>query len=152
MLRWRLIKFQDLTNQELYEVLKLRTDVFVVEQICPYPELDNKDQLAFHFCGYNSENRLTAYCRILSPGISYEEASIGRVLVSEKGRGLNYGKVLMDLAIEITHNLFQNTDIRIGAQCYLEKFYGNLGFNPASESYIEDGIPHLEMLKNNPLK
>lgn len=146
MLNWKLIDFSDFTPQSLYDVLKLRTDVFVVEQNCPYPELDNKDQISKHFCGYNSEGDLVAYTRILPPGVSYKEASIGRVLVAESARDKKYGKVLMQLSIEIAQHIFPDTPIRIGAQCYLEKFYTGLGFSTKSEPYLEDGIPHIEMV------
>lgn len=146
MLNWKLIDFNEFTPQGLYDVMKLRTDVFVVEQTCAYPELDNKDQVSKHFCGYNSDGELIAYTRILPPGISYTEASIGRVVVAESARDKKYGKVLMKLSIDITQNLYPEADIRIGAQCYLEKFYTDLGFNTKSEPYLEDGIPHIEMV------
>lgn len=146
MLNWKLIEFNEFTPQGLYDVMKLRTDVFVVEQTCAYSELDNKDQVSKHFCGYNPEGELVAYTRILPPGISYTEASIGRVVVAESARDKKYGKVLMKLSIDITQNLYPEADIRIGAQCYLEKFYTDLGFNTKSEPYLEDGIPHIEMV------
>lgn len=146
MLHWKLIDFNAFTPQSLYDVLKLRTDVFVVEQNCPYPELDNKDQVSKHFCGYDESGNLVAYTRILPPGISYSQASIGRVLVAESARDKKYGKVLMDLSIKITQHLFPGHDIKIGAQCYLEKFYSDLGFNKTSEPYLEDDIPHIEMI------
>jgi len=146
MVNWKLIDFVDFTPQCLYDVLKIRTDVFVVEQNCPYPELDNKDQVSKHFCGYDNEGHLVAYTRILPPGISYKEASIGRVLVSKSARYKKYGKTLMQLSINISQHLYPNSSIKIGAQCYLENFYTGLGFSKSSEPYLEDGIPHIEMV------
>lgn len=146
MLNWKLIDFNDFTPQELYDVLKIRTDVFVVEQNCPYPELDNKDQISKHFCGYNAKSELVAYTRILPPGVSYKEASIGRVVVSEQAREKKYGKTLMQLSVQITQHLYPDAAIKIGAQCYLENFYNGLGFETSSEPYLEDGIPHIEMV------
>ncbi len=146
MLNWKLIDFNDFTPQGLYDVLKVRTDVFVVEQTCPYPELDNKDQISKHFCGYDAHGNLLAYTRILPPGISYKEASIGRVLVAQSARDKKYGKILMTLSIQITQHLYPKADVKIGAQCYLEQFYTSLGFNKTSEPYLEDGIPHIEMV------
>lgn len=152
MLHWKLISFEEFSNQELYSVLKLRTDIFVVEQNCPYPELDGKDQVSKHFCGYNIENELVAYCRVLPPNVSYSEASIGRVLVAKSERENKHGRVMMELAVELTANLFPEHNIRIGAQTYLEKFYKGFGFLPASDPYMEDGIEHLEMIKNTSKK
>jgi len=152
MLNWKLLSFEDFSNQELYEVIKLRTDVFVVEQNCPYPELDNKDQVSKHFCGYNADGVLSAYCRILPPNVSYKEASIGRFVVEETERENKHGRVMMTLVLEIMTNLFPEYNIRIGAQTYLAKFYGSFGFIQDSESYLEDGIEHMEMLKTTEKK
>lgn len=148
MLNWKLIDFSDFTPESLYEVLKLRTDVFVVEQNCPYPELDGNDQLSKHFCGYDMQGNLLAYTRILPPNVSYKEASIGRVLVAKTARDKKYGKILMQLSVNITKHLYPNSNIKIGAQCYLEKFYNGLGFVTQSKPYLEDGIPHIKMIRS----
>lgn len=144
MIVWKCLKFSELSTSQLYEVLKLRTNIFVVEQDCPYPELDDKDQSSYHFCGFSETGSLLAYARLLPPGISYPEASIGRVAILEEARGQNLGKTLMILSRESTENLF-NSDIVISAQLYLLKFYQNLGFQKISDVYLEDDIEHIKM-------
>jgi ElaA protein len=144
-LNWTLKKFDELTTTELYAILQLRNEVFVVEQNCPYQDADNKDQESFHFMGWNA-NVLAAYTRIIPAEISYAEASIGRVVTSPKYRGTGAGKILMQLSISNTFDLFDCTAIKIGAQLYLKKFYTSLGFVQCSEPYLEDNIPHIEML------
>ena len=144
-LEWSLKKFDDLTIAELYAILQLRNEVFVVEQNCPYQDADNKDQESLHFMGWDG-NTLAAYTRIIPKGISYAEASIGRVVTSPKYRGTGIGKTLMQLSIGHTFTVFDCTEIKIGAQLYLKKFYEDLGFVQCSEQYLEDNIPHIEML------
>jgi ElaA protein len=117
----------------------------VVEQNCVYLDADNKDVDAWHLCGWQ-DDVLVAYVRILAPGVSYEEASIGRVLTNPTFRKNGYGIELMKVAIEKTMNQFDVSAIKIGAQLYLLNFYSNLGFTQTSEEYMEDGIPHIEML------
>lgn len=142
---WQLKTFSELTTDELYEVLKMRSEVFVVEQDCPYLDMDDKDQYAYHLTGFY-EKKPVAYVRILPPGITYDEASIGRVLTSPDFRKNGAGILLMKEAIRITYKLFPNAGIKIGAQLYLLNFYSNLGFKQTSESYLEDNIPHIEMV------
>ena len=144
-LHWALKKFDQLTVLELYAILQLRNEVFVVEQNCPYQDADNKDQKCFHFMGWDGAT-LVAYTRIIPPGISYAEASIGRVVTNPKYRGTGAGKQLMERSINNTLELFNCTTIKIGAQLYLKKFYEDLGFVQCSEHYLEDNIPHIEML------
>ncbi len=144
-LHWTYKHFNLLTTQELYTILSLRSEVFVVEQNCVYLDTDNKDLDAWHLCGWQGEV-LVAYVRILAPGVSYEEASIGRVLTNPAFRKNGYGVELMNVAIEKTINQFDVYTIKIGAQLYLLNFYSNLGFTQTSEVYMEDGIPHIEML------
>ena len=144
-LNWTLKKFDDLTTTELYAILQLRNEVFVVEQNCPYQDADNKDQKSFHCMGWDGD-LLAAYTRIIPAGISYSEASIGRVVTSPKYRGTGAGKTLMQLSISNTFATFDCTAIKIGAQLYLKKFYEGLGFVQCSEQYLEDNIPHIEML------
>ena len=144
-LTWVYKTFTDLHPEELYAILQLRNAVFVVEQDCPYQDADDKDQLSYHLCGWNGKN-LAAYARVIPPGISYAQASIGRVVTSPSFRKHGAGKALMEQAIDKTLNSFNVNEIKIGAQLYLNKFYTNLGFIQSGPEYLEDGIPHIEML------
>jgi ElaA protein len=143
-MRFVLKSYKELSVEELYEVLKLRCAVFVIEQNCNYQDMDDKDQDSYHLLGYDGD-KLVAYARILPKGLSYKEASIGRVIVDKNFRGKNNGKELMKKAVEETMQLFATNEIVISAQCYLEKFYGDLGFKIEGESYLEDDIPHIKM-------
>jgi ElaA protein len=144
-LKWKLNYFKELSTEELYTILQLRNEVFVVEQNCVYQDADNKDSISFHLSGWDGGN-LVAYCRILPPGVSYTEASIGRVVSSLQYRNKGYGKQLMNEAIIHTLAQFECNTIKISAQLYLQKFYEQLGFVKLSDSYLEDNIPHIEML------
>lgn len=139
--------FNELTIQELYELLKLRSEVFVVEQDCIYQDMDGKDQIALHVLGYKN-NALVAYSRIFKPGDYFKEASIGRVLVAENERKHKYGYSIMEASITAVKEYFNEETIRISAQCYLKRFYNNLGFKETGEEYLEDGIPHVSMIKS----
>jgi len=132
---------------ELHKIFKLRIDVFVVEQECPYEEIDNKDINAMHIYLKN-KNDIVAYLRVLSPGMSYEEASIGRVLVNKKYRGKGYGRQIMKAGIDYCKSHYSG-NIKISAQAYLEEFYKSLGFEKASDIYLEDNIPHIDMIYYN---
>jgi ElaA protein len=142
---WRYCSFNELSVAELYAILQLRNEVFVVEQNCVYQDADNKDLKSFHLSGWHGNN-LVAYCRILPRGISYDEASIGRVITSPAFRKTGNGRELMQLAIAKTLEQFNCDRIIISAQLYLKKFYESLGFIQNSETYLEDNIPHIEML------
>ena len=144
-LYWTYKHFNSLTTQELYTILSLRSEVFVVEQNCVYLDTDKKDVDAWHLCGCQ-DDVLVAYVRILAPGVSYEEASIGRVLINPTFRKNGYGVELMKVAIDKTLQQYGVEKIKIGAQLYLLNFYSSLGFTQTSEVYMEDGIPHIEML------
>jgi ElaA protein len=144
---WDLRPFEELTNTELYNILRLRAEVFIVEQNCPYLDLDGKDQLSFHLMGMNEKQDLVAYARLLPAGLAFEEVSIGRVLSSSAARGSGAGMELMQTAIQHIHKKFGGVPIRIGAQLYLKKFYERLGFVQVSEMYLEDDIEHVEMLR-----
>ena len=144
-LKWKLNYFKELSTDELYTILQLRNEVFVVEQNCIYQDADSKDSISFHLSGWDGVN-LVAYCRILPPGVSYTEASIGRVVSSPQYRNKGYGKQLMNEAIIHTLAQFECNTIKISAQLYLQKFYEQLGFVKLSDSYLEDNIPHIEML------
>lgn len=136
--------FIELSARQLFEIYKLRSEVFVVEQRSAYQDVDDKDLLAHHFLMLN-DKQLVGYCRILPPNISYQEPAIGRVLVSKKFRGKELGKLLMKNALDETKKLFPNQDIVISAQLYLLKFYTELGFAKEGENYLEDDIPHVKM-------
>ncbi len=142
---WKIKKFDEFTVPELYNVLKARIDVFVVEQNCPYPDLDNYDQKAVHI--WAEENgEVLANCRIFDKRIKYSEASIGRVLTTEKARGKKLGKQLIQYALDAIEARFHTSEVRISAQDYLLKFYGEFGFKDTGKKYLEDDIPHTEML------
>ncbi len=145
-MKWEVKKFSDLTVYELYSILQLRSEVFVVEQNCVYQDMDNKDKLSFHVMCWQDDT-LLATARIIPAGISYTEPSIGRVVTSKITRGNGTGRTLMNIAIEKTIELYGATDIKIGAQLYLNKFYSSLGFIQTSDVYLEDGIEHIEMLR-----
>lgn len=146
-IQWSLKKFDELSSLELYKILQLRNEVFVVEQNCPYQDADNKDLKSYHFMGWQ-DDKLVAYTRILPPGVSYTEASIGRVVSSPSARGNGIGRELMTKSIEQVYHLFGKVPIKIGAQLYLQKFYTSLGFQQTSAVYLEDGIEHIEMVKS----
>ena len=138
--------FNDLTTKELYQILQLRNEVFIVEQNCPFQDLDDKDFKCFHLIGFdNDSQKIMAYTRIVPAGISYTEASIGRVVTSPQARGGGIGKVLMEKSIQILEELYGGVSIRIGAQYYLKKFYESLDFEQVNEIYLEDGIEHILM-------
>jgi ElaA protein len=143
---WLLKKFDDLTPDELYSILRLRNEVFIVEQNCPYQDLDNKDLKSWHLMGIK-DDKLIAYSRLLAPGISYSESSIGRIVSSPSARKSGIGKKLMTESIDQVKYLFNTDTIRIGAQLYLKKFYESFGFIQDGDIYSEDNIPHIIMLR-----
>lgn len=147
MLTWKTISFADFTVKELYEVLQLRSEVFVVEQDCVYQDIDFKDQKALHVLGYKNE-KLVAYTRIFKPGDYFDEASIGRVVVQQNERKYGYGHDLIKESIKAIEIQMGTNTIHISAQTYLEKFYNTHGFTQTGEGYLEDGIPHIKMIKN----
>ena len=136
-------KIEDLTVPELYELLKLRVDVFVVGLNCPYPELDGKDEAAWHV--YLREyGRIIAYLRVLPPGLSFDTAAIGRVISAKRRCGI--GTKLMQEGIRVARERMNTAAVKIEAQTYARSFYEQLGFVPTSEEFLEDGIPHIEMI------
>ncbi|MCX7551285.1 GNAT family N-acetyltransferase [Xanthomarina sp. F2636L] len=139
--------FEELSKQELYQLLQLRAEVFVVEQECAYQDVDGKDNKALHVLGFK-DNKLVAYTRIFKPGFYFKEASIGRVVVSENERQHKYGYDIMQASVDAIKAYFNETTIKISAQCYLKRFYNNLGFIETGQEYLEDGIPHMAMIKN----
>jgi ElaA protein len=146
-INWEITRFEDLSPERLYRIMQLRSEVFIVEQNCPYLDPDGKDYKCFHVMGFNSQKEMIAYCRILPEDISYSEVSIGRVLTAEKARGTGAGKQLMKRALDEIELLFGEVPVRIGAQLYLKKFYEGFDFEVISDEYMEDGIPHIEMLR-----
>jgi len=140
--------FAELTNIELYNIIRLRNEVFVVEQDCPYQDADGKDLKALHlFCKENGSDNILAYCRLLPAGISYTESSIGRVVNSMSVRKTGLGRTMMQQAINFIHNEWKERTIRISAQLYLKSFYESLGFTAFGEVYPEDNIPHIGMIR-----
>jgi ElaA protein len=142
---WSCKHFKDLSNKELYQIFRLRLAVFVVEQNCPYQDADGKDLKSLHVTGKQNDE-LIAYARIVLPGISYQEVSIGRVVTSKEARRTGAGKILMKKSMECIKKEFGNVPVRISAQSYLQKFYEGFGFKRVSDEYMEDDIPHVEML------
>jgi ElaA protein len=150
MLLWRLKKFEDVSPIELYKIVSLRQEVFIVEQNCPYQDADGKDLHSYHLMGFMAEDsseKLAAYSRIVFPGISYKEVSIGRIVTAPAFRRTGIGKLLVEESIRQIEEIYGKVPIRIGAQRYLLEFYKAFGFHPL-EDYIEDGIPHTIMLRN----
>lgn len=141
--------FEELTKSELYAILRLRVEVFVVEQDCPYQELDNWDQVARHFFIRNQSDAIIATLRVFPPGTRYPCASIGRVVVKEINRNEGLGKVIMTEALNWLRKNYANISVQISAQTYVKKFYESFGFEQVGEGYLEDGIPHIGMILNN---
>ena len=139
-------KFHELGVQELYDILQLRSEVFVMEQDCVYQDLDGKDELALHIIGYKNK-KVVAYTRVFRAGDYFKEASIGRVVVRKSERQFGFGLQIMQASIAVIEQNFGSTPIHISAQKYLTKFYSSLGFKKVGEEYLEDGIPHLVMIK-----
>ncbi len=138
--------YQELSLDELYMLLQLRSEVFVVEQDCVYQDIDGKDKNALHIIGYKNE-AIVAYTRVFKPGYYFDQSSIGRVVVRENERHHKYGYDIMRASIEAIKNHYSATEIKISAQTYLKRFYNNLGFFEVGEEYLEDGIPHIAMMK-----
>ncbi len=148
-LQWRCNFFQQLDNNTLYEIIKLRVDIFVVEQKCPYPELDGKDRHheTLHLSAHDDE-KLIAYARLLPPGLSYPETSIGRFAVGSSSRQQGIGSLLMTNCLNEANKAWPEHNIKISAQEYLQEFYEKFGFIKVSDRYFEDDIPHIAMLKD----
>lgn len=139
--------FNELSPQDIYSILQLRSEVFVVEQNCVYQDIDDKDQYALHLL-LKKDDYLIGYSRIFKAGDYFKEASIGRVLVKKQDRNNRHGSLLMELSIKAIKDYFKENTVKISAQTYLKKFYNELGFDPIGEEYLEDGIPHIAMLLN----
>ncbi|MFP5467399.1 MAG: GNAT family N-acetyltransferase [Gammaproteobacteria bacterium] len=150
-LAWRCLPFDALSSASLYRLLRLRSEVFVVEQSCVFLDMDDVDQRCLHVLGEqpcpNGQTALVAATRLVPPGAAFGEASIGRVVTAPAARKGGLGHVLMSESVRLLHALWGPQPIRIGAQAHLQNFYRQHGFEPAGRSYIEDGIPHIEMLR-----
>ena len=147
-IKWQIKRFNELSLQELYSLLKLRSYVFVVEQNCVYQDIDNKDEKAVHLLG-KVEDQIVAYARLFNVGDYFENASIGRVVIHPEHRDKKWGHELMQQAISGIESNFKTKQITISAQLYLKKFYEANGFVQTSEMYLEDDIPHIEMKRDN---
>ena len=148
MTNWTCKNFKQLTTEELYAILRLRSEVFVVEQNCVFLDMDNKDIHCHHVMGWKGD-LLAGYSRIVPAGISYEESSIGRIVSSPAARGSGVGRELLIRSIDYLYTLHGKRPVRIGAQYYLKRFYESFGFVQKGEIYLEDGIEHIEMLLSN---
>ncbi len=149
-MNWTCVPFAELTVQQLHDVLRLRSEVFVVEQQCVFLEIDGLDPLTWHLLGVDDDGRLLAYTRLIPPGVKAPDALIGRVVTSPAARGGGSGRVLMAESIARCEVLWPGHAITLHAQAHLERFYGSFGFAPSGEPYVEDGIPHIEMRKPQP--
>ena len=138
-------RFNDLSTNELYALLQLRSEVFVVEQNCVYQDIDGKDDIAWHVLG-KKEDRFVAYLRIFEPGDYFKSASMGRVVVAEKHRKKGYAKKIMEAAMAHVFENLSEKRITLSAQTYLIPFYEDLGFKAEGDGYLEDGIPHIKMV------
>lgn len=145
-LNWHCLDFDRLSPHQLYRILRLRAEVFVVEQVCVYQDLDDYDQVALHLCG-SGEQSLDCYARLLPPGAKYQEASIGRIISRPALRRQGLGKILVRQALDQCASAWPGIAVRISAQQRLEDFYLGFGFQTVSAPYLEDGIPHVEMLR-----
>ncbi|WP_100610516.1 GNAT family N-acetyltransferase [Confluentibacter lentus] len=146
MLKIVIKPFSELSTQELYAILQLRSEVFVVEQDCVYQDIDGKDQKAIHVLGVKND-KVVAYTRIFKPGDYFEYASIGRVVVAKSERQHKYGYDIMNASMNTIEKEFKEDTIKISAQAYLKGFYKNLGFKQIGEAYLEDNIPHIAMIR-----
>lgn len=148
-IEWDIKTFQELESWQLFDLLQLRVDVFVVEQECAYRELDEYDRHpeTRHLSGRNEAGKLLAYARLLSPGLRYPEVNLGRFVVRADSRKKGTGHQLLQTALQEISRCWPPTPIRISAQDYLQKFYEKYGFIRISDVYLEDGIPHVEMMK-----
>ncbi|MGZ3938882.1 MAG: GNAT family N-acetyltransferase [Flavisolibacter sp.] len=145
-IQWVLKKFDELSPHQVYAILQLRSEVFVVEQNCVFQDADDKDQNSYHLMGFE-DSKLVAYTRLVPAGEIYEQPSIGRVVTSSSVRGTGAGRELMKESITYCESLFGSQRIKIGAQLYLEKFYESFGFQRVSDVYLEDGIEHIYMIR-----
>lgn len=146
LIRWSSSLLSELDATTLYQVFRLRQDVFVLEQRCLYADIDELDPHALHLVGFDASDQLIAYLRIVPPEMHYQEPAIGRVVIASAARGQGLGRVLISEGVRLTQQQYANSDIRISAQSHLVELYKESGFENVGDSYVEDGIPHQEML------
>lgn len=146
MLNYQIKHYSELTVNEFHDLIALRIDTFIIEQNCPYQELDGKDKNSYHLIGKDDSNNLLSTARILPEGISYPEVSIGRVVVSKTKRGIGEGHTIMKVCMDFIKDKFGDVAVRLSAQAHLEKFYNSHQYISTGKTYLEDGIPHVEML------
>ena len=147
-MHWHFARFDELSPRDIHDLFQARVGVFVLEQKCPFQDVDGADPACWHLLGRDADGVVLAYCRLVPPGVKYAEPSIGRVLTTAPARGTGAGRELMARALEHARKLWPGKALRIGAQQYLERFYGDFGFARSSEPYDEDGIMHIEMVRN----
>lgn len=149
-IRWQWYAWNEWSNDVLYEALRLRSAIFVVEQNCVFLDMDGADPQCLHLCGFAADNRLVAYARLVPPGLKYPGAAIGRVVVAPSARGTGAGHELMRQAMAGCAERYPGCEVFIGAQQHLETYYGRHGFRQFGEPYLEDGIPHIDMRSDPP--
>ena len=142
---WKIQRYEELTKEDLYKIIQLRVNVFIVEQQTCYEDLDNHDQNSIHI-SYVRDGKIFAYTRLLPPGEKFEMASLGRVITSQEARGTGLGKEMIQLALDTIEKTWPGSEVFIQAQNYLKNFYSSFGFEAVSEPYIYDSLPHLDML------
>lgn len=152
---WQWKTFSELTAVQVYRILRLRSEVFVVEQDCVYADIDNKDSQATHLLATRTEtSEMVGYCRVFEPGVEAKEAVIGRIVTAGKVRRQGVGRAIVQKAIQFCDDRFAEANqtclIRIAAQSYLKPFYERLGFDLNGDEYVEDGIPHVPMVRRLP--
>lgn len=146
-MEWIVKKMEELDVRTLYDILELRVRVFIIEQKCFYEELDNKDFKSVHLFAKDDAGKIVSYLRVLEPGVSFDEVSIGRVLVHPEARRGGLGHLLMEKGLEVVKEIYGDVPVKISAQAYLQRFYESLGFKAITEIYVEDDIPHLDMVR-----
>jgi len=147
IIKWQCAQIEEFSAVQMHAILKVRCDVFIIEQNCVFPDIDNKDLIALHLVAWTDDNQVAAYLRILPPNTTFTEPSLGRVLSAQAFRGTGIGRQLMEQGLQHLEARYPNSPVRIGAQSYLVDFYSTFGFAVASEEYIEDGIAHIDMLR-----
>lgn len=146
-MQWETVSFLELDTDQLYAILKVRQEVFVIEQKCFYLDTDDVDQVSYHVIGRNDQGDIMAYARLIPAGVSYAELSMGRVLVIEQERGKGLGRQLTQRCLEEVARIWGQQPIRLSAQAYLVQFYKDFGFLTVGEEYLDAGIPHIEMVR-----
>ena len=147
--KWSCLRLSEMSVQRVHEMFRTRQEVFVLEQRCLYPDIDKIDISCFHMMGYNAKQTLVAYCRLIEPGVVFNELSIGRVLITKQCRGMGLARRLMFEAHKYCETISNSKKIRLNAQLYLQKFYEDIGYQCVSNPYDDDGIVHVEMLRTD---